>query len=558
VSAPPTCYGPNQLRAAYGFDALSETGAGQTIAIVAAFQSPTLQQDLDTFDTLFGIAAATVTVAAPDGLTPFDQSNSDQTSWAGRITSEVEYAHAIAPGAQIELVSAKSDSDADMLSALRFAVDDQVGNVVELNMSEGEDCVDSTVASDLHAEFQTAVDHAITVLVPAGDDGAAQPTCDLTSFTKAVAYPAADPLVTGVGGTILDADGTTGAYNGETTWNEPAFAVAGGGGFSTQQAIPDYQAGEVTGDFRGVPDVSYNSAITGGVLAVWSTSGQGANLVFQFGGTDVAAAQWTGLVALADESAGVGLGAINPRLYQLAGDPTSYAADFHDITAGDNTFHGTAVTIDGFAAAPDWDAATGLGSPKANGLVPDLAKDVVAPVVTCGSADGVVHTTNVTIPCTATDDRGLADSAQASFTLHTSVPAGQKDANAQTNSVQVCDTSGNCTTAGPIGGNMVDLTVAPPPPPPPPPATPKCTSQRRIVIHVRFHFKLHRNVHIAKARVSLDGKLLETVHGRNAAATIDLTGRPAGSYRVSILAQDSRGRSHRWTTTYRTCAPRIS
>jgi uncharacterized repeat protein (TIGR01451 family) len=370
LTSPARCYGPAQIRAAYGVDQLSTAGAGQTIVVIEPFQSPTISQDLTTFDTIFGLPATTLQIVAPDGLTPFDQSDSSQTSFAGVLTSQVEWAHAIAPAATIELVLAKSDAAADILSAEQFAVARQPGNVIVEPASGAESCLDSTVAAAEHANNVAAAGKGITVLAPTGDTGAAQQSCDGSSFVKGVSASAADPLVTSVGGTALVADGQTGAYQSESVWNEPDFAVAGGGGFSTVYATPSYQQPLGLAS-RGVPDVSWNAQLVGGELVVWSTSGQGANLVFQEGGTELAAAQWGGLVALAAALAGHGLGSINPTLYRIARDPTAYASDFHDITVGDNTFHGP-VTISGFAAATGWDAASGLGSPNAANLVPAL------------------------------------------------------------------------------------------------------------------------------------------------------------------------------------------
>ena len=292
-------------------------GAGRTIVIVDAFQSPTITQDLASFDTLFGLPAPKLNIIAPDGLTPFDQSSADQTSWAGEISLDVEYSHAIAPGATIDLVLAKSDQDADILSAQKFAVDHNLGDVLSQSFGEAEQCMDPTINKASHQLFQKAADEGMTVFASSADQGAALPTCDGTSFFKAVSTPASDPLVTGVGGTLLDADGTTGAYHSEQVWNEPAFNAAGGGGFSTLYRTPDFQRGLHLHN-RGVPDVAYNAGITTGVLTVWSTSGQGANLVFRFGGTSAGSPQWAGLTALADQLAHHRIGAINETLYGLA------------------------------------------------------------------------------------------------------------------------------------------------------------------------------------------------------------------------------------------------
>jgi subtilase family serine protease len=374
LTTPAQCYGPNQIRAAYGVDQLANhglNGAGRTIVIVDAFQSPTITQDLATFDSVFGLPAPKLNIIAPDGLTPFDQSNADQTSWAGEISLDVEYSHAIAPAATIDLVLAKSDNDADIFSAQKFVVDHNLGDTLSQSFGEAEQCQDPTIQANTHKLYQKAAAEGITVFASSADQGAALPTCDGTSFFKAVSTPASDPLVTGVGGTILDANGTTGAYNSEVVWNEPDFAAAGGGGFSKLYKTPAFQRGANHSKMRGVPDVAYNAAIIGGVLTVWSTSGQGANLIFQFGGTSAGSPQWAGLAVLADQFGHHRIGNINNALYGLARGPL-YGALYHDITVGDNTFHGP-VTIQGFSATKGWDPASGLGTPKANNLVPALA-----------------------------------------------------------------------------------------------------------------------------------------------------------------------------------------
>ncbi|MGH3439692.1 MAG: hypothetical protein ACRDRN_24965, partial [Sciscionella sp.] len=204
------------------------------------------------------------------------------------------------------------------------------------------------------------------------DQGSAQPTCDNTSYFKSASTPASDPNVTAVGGTRLFANGISGKYNREKVWNEPDYNAAGGGGYSVVYGTPKYQR-PLHLPSRGVPDISYNAAIIGGVLAVWSSSGQGQDLVFRFGGTSAGSPQWAGLVALADQ---IGkkhtLGSINDDLYRLARG-SKYGDRYNDVTRGNNTYHGAAVTVAGFQATPGWDAASGLGTPKADVLIPELA-----------------------------------------------------------------------------------------------------------------------------------------------------------------------------------------
>lgn len=374
-STPAQCYGPKQMRAAYGVDSLADhfrlDGAGRTIVIVDAYSSPTLRHDLATFDQIFGLPDPKLDVVAPDGRTPFDPEDANQVGWAGEITLDVEWAHAIAPKATIKLVLAKTNHDADILSATKYAVTHELGDVISQSFGEAEQCMDPKLVQRQHELFRQATKRHITLLASAGDQGSAQPTCDGASYFKATSTPASDPNVTSVGGTRLYADGITGEYHGEKVWNEPEYTSAGGGGYSVLYDAPRYQRRLGT-SARAVPDVAYNGSIIGGVLTVWSSSGKGEDLVFRFGGTSAGSPQWAGLVALADQLGHHRVGAVNDDLYRWARGPLQRAF-FHDVTSGDNTFHGTDVTVPGYPAGPGWDAATGLGSPNADRLVPLLA-----------------------------------------------------------------------------------------------------------------------------------------------------------------------------------------
>jgi subtilase family serine protease len=362
------CYDPTQIRKAYGFDQLTADGAGRTIVIVDAFQSPTITTDLSLFDSVFGLPAPPAfNIIAPDGLTPFDSNSSNEVGWSGEITLDVEWAHATAPGATIDLVLAKSNNDADILSATKYAIDNNLGDVISQSFGEGEACMDPALLNAQHTLFQKATAKGITLLASSGDQGAAQPTCDGKSFYKAASTPASDPNVTGIGGTRLVAD-SAGNYQSETTWNEfSTFGSAGGGGFSTVYGTPSFQ-NRLHLPSRGVPDVSYNAAIIGGVLAVWSVP-LGQPAFFRFGGTSAGSPQWAGLVADADQLKGGRVGPINSRLYGWAASGSLANRLFHDVTTGDNSFG----DITGFGAGPGWDASTGLGTPKANALIPQLA-----------------------------------------------------------------------------------------------------------------------------------------------------------------------------------------
>jgi subtilase family serine protease len=368
LATPPSCYGPDQIRGAYDIQSVLNsgvTGAGRTIVIVDAFQSPTIATDLAKFDAIWNLPApAAFNVIAPDGLTPFDKTKGNQRSWSAEISLDVEWAHAVAPGAAIDLVLAKSDQDADILSATRYAVDQNLGDVISQSFGEAEMCADPNLIVQEHAIFGTAGDKGMTLFASSGDSGAAQPTCDNKGLVLSASTPASDPGVTAVGGTALITAGTNGQYQSESAWS------ATGGGFSTIYRRPGYQAPfQDNNKQRGVPDVAYD-ADTGrsGVIVVWSAfAPAGVFQFWRFGGTSVGSPQWAGIVALADQKGGHRLGAINTRLYHIA-KSDAYGSAFHDVASGNNSIAG----ITGFAATPGWDATTGLGTPDVANLIPLL------------------------------------------------------------------------------------------------------------------------------------------------------------------------------------------
>ena len=359
----PLCYSPAQIRAAYDIQPLIDAGVdgtGTTIVIVDAFSSPTIAHDLSLFDTAFGLPQANLDVIAPDGLTPFDMS---QFGWAVEISLDVEWAHVVAPGAHIELVLAKSAADADLLSATRYAIENNLGEVITQSFGEAESCADPELLRQEHAVFERAASKGMTLLAGSGDFGAANLLCDGSGLASvaSVATPASDPDVTAVGGTRLGIDPVSGAYVGEAGWGD-AFG-AGGGGFSSVYKRPGYQAPFIEGNkARGLPDIAYSASafgstffvVTGRLGAVFGTSG----------GTP----QWAGIVALARQVAGHRQSQLNIRLYHLA-KSDSYQEGLHDITTGNNSFHGVA----GFSAGPGWDPVTGLGTPDVAKLVPLLS-----------------------------------------------------------------------------------------------------------------------------------------------------------------------------------------
>ncbi|WP_427914093.1 S53 family peptidase [Ramlibacter sp. MMS24-I3-19] len=295
------------MRKAYELDGFIERGydgAGQTIVIVDAFQHPNLHAQMDSFDSYYGLPAVQLSQVAPDGLTPFDPADPVMVGWAEEISLDVEWAHAMAPGAKIVLVLAKTSADSDMLSAIRYAVDNNLGNVISMSFGANENCVDAATHRAYHQVFAQATRKHMTLLASSADQGAALPSCDGNSWEKAVSSPANDPLVTAVGGTELRAaafclsslgcDPATnpapGTWQSEIVWNEgpkygdfgEVFAATGatGGGYSSVFDAPKYQKASIRGlKQRAVPDVAYNAAVLHGVLVRLDIPGPAWRLV---------------------------------------------------------------------------------------------------------------------------------------------------------------------------------------------------------------------------------------------------------------------------------------
>jgi subtilase family serine protease len=415
------CYDPYQMRRAYKVDASINKGydgTGRTIVIIDAYQNPNLVPQLNTFDNFYGLPAIKLKQYAPDGLTPFVPGDPNMTGWAEEISLDVTWAHAIAPGASIVLVLAKSNMDADLQSALQYAVANNLGDVISMSFGENESCMDPVILSQQHAAFVAATYQNVTLFASSGDEGAAQPTCDGNSWVKAASTPASDPLVTAVGGTELRAAGyclaslgcnpstnpLPGTYQGETAWNEgPPYgdfqdffgnSLSTGGGFSVLFDEPPYQQGTIHGGKqRPVPDVAYNGAVLHGVLTYLNIPGIPPGF-YRFGGTSAGAPQWAAITAIADQKAGKRLGFLNSAIYQIGRVRQAYPASFNDITVGSNSVVefdslNNPVTVIGFAANAGWDATTGTGTPIGTGLFNYLIQ-----YVSPGDGVAAIATTN--------------------------------------------------------------------------------------------------------------------------------------------------------------------
>ena len=381
------CYSPQFLMSAYDFPS-GLTGAGQTIVIVDAYGSPTIASDLALFDYNFGIAAPpSFTIVCPPGGCPTPSYTSPNPhgafGWSIETSLDVEYSHAMAPGANLVLVVASSSSGDAINAAESYAISKYHGAIMSQSFGIPEYLIHNNNAQVIQAEknYQAATADGWSIFASAGDGGATNGIA-----TPNANFPASDPLVTSVGGTEGDpypaglAAGScpaTGActpsgYGGEEVWNEPAFSAAGGGAASLLFSTPTFQSGLGLGA-RSTPDVSYNAAVDGGVLVAWSACpaciGATGPVYFIVGGTSAGSPQWAAIAALADQAAGHSLGDLNPAIYATGNSPSNYASDFHDITFGNNELTGTPF---GYSAAAGWDGASGWGTPNVANLIPDL------------------------------------------------------------------------------------------------------------------------------------------------------------------------------------------
>ena len=369
----PQAYTPAQIRAAYGIPD-SYTGVGQTIAIIDAYDDPNIVADLNAFDARYFSGDND-----PDPkLTVYKMADtiSGNTGWGVEISLDVEWAYAIAPDANILLVEAKSNSLADLLSAVDYASSQP--DVVVVSMSWGSSEFASEASYDWH--FTTP---GITYVASSGDRGGV--TC----------WPAVSPNVVAVGGTTLTLSGST--YVSETGWN------GSGGGVSKYELKPSYQSGVTQSKtMRTNPDVAYDADPNTGFM-VYDTYGYGGWL--RVGGTSAGAPQWAALVALADQARG-NQGSLG-SLDTLSCLYTMPASNFHDITSGNAGKN---------RPGSGYDLVTGIGSPYAFAVISALA-EAQAASASAGTATGAI------VDVLSAQAAGLAEVARAIPEAAPSAPA---------------------------------------------------------------------------------------------------------------------------------------
>jgi subtilase family serine protease len=371
---PVGCYSPQAYEVAYGVTSLLRrgiNGSGETVVLPEPAEAAPppgssngaadIRLDLASFDGRFGLPSARLQV-----VNTIARSATPYLAGAEEV-EDAEMVHAVAPGAALTvvLVPADATSNADAAAALTKAI--QVGvalraAVISVSASGGEHSFTTAAVTRLHAALEQARDQHVTVVASSGDNGVISDD----GPPRQVSLPASDPLVLGVGGTILDAARPGGIYLGEMAWN--GGDDASGGGYSSLFPRPAYQDGLArVGATRGVPDVAAN-ADSATAMALARSDGSLRPAI----GTSAATPLWAGVIALADQQAGHPLGFVNPAIYAIARGP-GYHRAFRDVVTGDNSVLWPTGVFTGYNAGPGWDPVTGWGSPDAQYLVPLLA-----------------------------------------------------------------------------------------------------------------------------------------------------------------------------------------
>ena len=420
----PSCgYQPSDLQTAYNMKPLYAQGldgSGETVVIVDAYGSATIEQDAELFSQVYhlpDITPSNLQIPKAGGLV--NNPHGVARNWAIETTLDVEWVHALAPKANIALVLATDHSSLD--EAINYAVLHHLGNTISNSWSSIEIFGNPATHDRVNRILQMAAAKGIDVNFASGDFGDETPRIGIT----AVDFPASSPFATGIGGTslALNPDHTiqfqtgwgtnlTRLANPVSTHSSPVipplifgFQFGAGGGTSAEFAKPAFQA-SLPGNARLIPDIS--------MLADPETGGEfietfnGVPSVGVIGGTSLATPLFSAVMAIAAQKAGHhGLGQAAALVYNLPGGaisdivPVSAPTNAHGIiTTANGTITETAEQLAGplgnttifygalfqssvstrwdvltfgtntsLITAPGWDNTTGVGTPNGKAFV---------------------------------------------------------------------------------------------------------------------------------------------------------------------------------------------
>lgn len=353
---------PSRLTDAYGLESIKFStpsgtvqgnGSGQTIALIEAYHDPYLASDLATFDQTFNLPA-------PPTLIVADQAgNVTNAGWALEESLDVEWAHAIAPGATILVVEASSQSRHSLITAVNAAR--YTPGVVAISMSWGFS--ESANESAYNSVFTTPPGHrGITFFAASGDNGP----------QGGAEWPSVSPSVVAVGGTTLNLS-YSGQYESESAWFDSS------GGFSRDEKEPGYQRSVQQTGTRSTPDVAFDGDPETGVRVYQTSLYSGLGSWEVVGGTSLGTPAWAAIIAIVDQGRALaGLGSLDGATQTL---PALYAlpsTDFNVIAP--------LVTRTNDVAAAGANTATGRGTPNGPSLVADLVATNTSTALTTSKA----------------------------------------------------------------------------------------------------------------------------------------------------------------------------
>lgn len=436
---------PGDIETIYDIKAAQSAGfngAGQSIAIMG--QSAVTLSDIENFQSAAGLTKKDPTLV----LVPNTGTSTVYTGDESESDLDLEYSGAIAPGATIYFVYSGNGNGASVNDAIAYAVDNNIAPIISTSYGACETEYSATSYATENGVFEQAATQGQTVIAAAGDDGSTDcyGTTGLSTAQQqalAVDFPASSQYVTAMGGTEFSAanvangssywSASTGSdvissaqsYIPEQVWNDDSSTIgisAGGGGASVLNTTrPSWQIGVPgipSGTTRVLPDISLDASpnnagylycssdsdtnITGSCSNGFRDS-TNTNLTVA-GGTSFTVPIFAGMVAMINQATGqTAQGVVNPTLYALAANSTTYASAFHDITTGNNAcLAGSAYCTSAaantslYAAGPGYDEASGLGSLDFNNLLTAWKAAAVA-----GSSSLLATTTTVTAASTA-------------------------------------------------------------------------------------------------------------------------------------------------------------
>jgi subtilase family serine protease len=374
-------YKPAQLRGAYDLAssvARGDNGSGVGLAIVDAYDSPTLLADAQKYfslnDSTHPLSSSQFFNVPP--ATVDDQAECGGSGWYDEQALDVEASHSMAPGADILFVGAQDCQDTSLLAALQTAVTSGASVVTDSwGDTLGDLFTDAATKTAFDDTFMLADATGVSVLFSSGDSGD-----NFADYGLAVPdYPPTSPFVTAVGGTSLEVNGknaraaeygwstgketlcassTTSCGSATTPSGSLGFQAGGGGGTSYYYSQPYYQAGVVPSalalrneaifgptPLRVEPDIAMDADAQTGMLIGLTQSFPNGDYYAQFkeGGTSLASPLLAGVVADADQAAGVSLGFLNPTLYKAYSE---YPSAFNDIVPPSSPDSAAVIRVD--------------------------------------------------------------------------------------------------------------------------------------------------------------------------------------------------------------------